>query len=289
VKNTQKNGNPSQPVKPHKESKHEVLQFPLLQGIFRKIPHRVFFEFLLLIILLIVALKLPGLKPTLPKSLKKQLMLVETARQPAADTPVQNIPTGAKEETKASAPIISAAWITPSQPTINDTLHVTVNPTESNMEGLTYSYQWKVNGQDVLNATGDTFPDLHLKRRDQVSILITPYRDGIQGPSYESPFVVVHSRPMTLEMKMLAPAKLGQAIEMQLIATHPDGAQITYFLDTPYLEGMKINEKTGLITWIPANVVSGTYYFGAAVKDEDGNKLTKTFEFHLDLGMALTK
>lgn len=211
-------------------------------------------------------------------------MLVETARQPAADTPVQDTPTGAKEETKASVPIISAASITPSQPTVDDLLHVTVKPTAASMEGLTYSYQWKVNGQEVPNATGDTFSGPHLKWRDQVSVLIMPYHDGIPGPSYESPFVVVHSRPMILELKLLAPVKLGEVIQMQLIAKHPDGAQITYFLDPPYLEGMKIDAKTGLITWTPAKVVSGTHYFGATVKDEDGNKLTKTFEFHLDMG-----
>ncbi|MGD0275960.1 MAG: Ig domain-containing protein [Syntrophales bacterium] len=286
----EKKGSPNHTAKPNKATRPEVSKTPLMMSplvrmreALQLIPYRVLVEVFVLIILIIVALKLPVPKPAgMPITKNLLSSPAESARQAEAELPAQSIPKEETTETK-TPPIISAAWITPSQPTTEDVIRVMVKPPEKNPDGPSYIYRWKINGQDVPKAAGDTLRGFPLKIRDQVSVLITPSRDGVQGPSYESPFVVVHSRPMTLEMKALAPVKQGQPIKIQLIATHPEGEQITYSLDAPYLEGMKIDRETGIITWIPANIMSGTVRFGAAVKDEDGNRLTKVFEFQVDL------
>lgn len=174
--------------------------------------------------------------------------------------------------------VIAAVSLTPAQPTRLDTLKATVTPVDP-AQNLTCTYRWRVNEQIVADAAGDSLALTNLKKRDLVSVIVTPHEEGKAGFPVESPVVAVHGVPPTLDLKASREArKAGKAVELQLISQHPDSESITFGLDSPLVDGMAIDNRTGRITWSIQPGHAGKIRFGAFVADADGTKVTKTFE-----------
>ena len=188
---------------------------------------------------------------------------------PASTTP---------DATAARRPAIAAIRLTPSQPTRLDTLKAAVTLVDP-AQKLTYTYRWKVNDRIVADAVGDSLPLANLKKRDLISVIVTPYEDGKAGFPVESPVIALYSVPPTLDLTASREVKkAGKAVELQLVSQHPDSNSITFGLDSPLIDGMTIDGRSGKITWSIQPGQTGKIRFGAFVEDADGTKVTKTFE-----------
>jgi len=178
-------------------------------------------------------------------------------------------------------PAIQAIRFQPPRPTRADTLKAEVIPAAAPDPGrFTYAYVWKVNDRIVEGAAGDSLVLSAFKKRDLVTVTVTPYDGDKAGFPVESPMAFVYGIPPTLDLKEERQArKAGEPAELQLISLHPDSEEgVTFSLEAPVVPGMSIDGRTGRITWIIQPDQKGTIRFGAAVEDADKTKVTRTFD-----------
>ncbi|MBP8980315.1 MAG: hypothetical protein KBG09_03615 [Syntrophobacterales bacterium] len=190
----------------------------------------------------------------------------------------QTAPRVPEEGSPSGRPAIVAVRLSPTQPTRLDTLKADVIPADPAQE-LVYTYRWKVNDKSIAGANENTLSLSNLKKRDLVSVVVTPYAEGKAGYPVESPVVAVHGVPPTLELQAAREApKAGKAVELQLTSRYPDSDAVTFRLEAPQVAGMTIDGKTGRISWMIQPGQRGKISFGASVEDTDGTKVTKIFE-----------
>lgn len=148
---------------------------------------------------------------------------------------------------------------------------------------ITYAYVWKVNNRIVESATGDTLNLSTFKKRDLVTVTITPYDGDNAGFPVESPTTLIYGIAPSLDLEApLKTEKVGEPLELQLVSLHPDSDGITFSLEAPLVPGMSINSHTGKLTWIIPPNQKGQIRFGAAVEDTDKTKVTKTFAITIE-------
>lgn len=148
---------------------------------------------------------------------------------------------------------------------------------------ITYTYVWKVNNQIVESATGDTLDLSAFKKRDLVTLTVTPHDGDKAGFPVDSPLTLIYGISPTLDLQAsFKKTKVGEPLELQLVSLHPDSDAITFSLETPLVSGMSIDNQTGKITWIIQPNQKGAIRFGAAVEDTDKTKVTKTFELTVE-------
>ncbi|MHB8771710.1 MAG: hypothetical protein ACYC7J_11970 [Syntrophales bacterium] len=198
----------------------------------------------------------------------------EPGRQIAA--PPTAPPVAPPEQDRA---FIKTVRLRPPQPTRLDTLKAEVEPAPGAPEKIVYTYLWRVNDRVIEEAKGDTLILSPFKKRDFVTVTVTPYDGDTAGFAFESPIATVHSVPPTLEMKQMRQAKkAGEPVELELAATAPDGERIVFSLEEPRVPGMSVDSQSGKVTWLVPPDRKGTIRFGAAVEDDNGTKVKRVFE-----------
>ena len=186
------------------------------------------------------------------------------------------------EDLKGGA-MIQSVRLQPVLPTRLDSLRAEVVPIPRESGPLKYVYEWRVNEQVIAEATGDTLDLSPFKKRDLVSVTVTPYQEDTAGYPVRGPIVAIQSIPPSLEMKVIRKtAKIGEPCGFQLISDHPDSETVTFSLEEPKVGGMAIDGKTGKVTWIIGPDQQGIVRFGTAVQDTEGTRVTKIFEISLD-------
>jgi len=181
-------------------------------------------------------------------------------------------------------PTIQSIRLYPPQATRIDTLKAeVVAAANADPKRVTYTYAWKVNNLIIKGATGETLDLSAFKKRDLVTVTVTPYEVDKAGFLVESPVIAIHGIPPSLDLQApLKKTKVGAPLELQLVSIHPDSDTITFSLEAPLLPGMSIDGQTGKITWLVPPNQKGTIRFGAAVEDTDKTKVTKTFDLNVE-------
>jgi hypothetical protein len=178
---------------------------------------------------------------------------------------------------------IKAVRLQPSQPTRMDMLKAEVEAASTAPKELVYTYQWKVNDLVVEEAKGDTLDLSTFKKRDLVTVTVTPRDGDTAGFAVESPVVAIHSAPPSLELKAMRQGKkTGEPVELQLAGVAPDGEQVAFSLEAPHVPGMTIDKQSGKISWLIQPGQKGAARFGAAVEDDNGTKVTKIFDITVE-------
>jgi hypothetical protein len=158
-----------------------------------------------------------------------------------------------------------------------------VTATDTNPKRITYAYVWKVNNRIVEGATGDTLNLSTFRKRDLVTVTVTPHDGDKAGFPMDGPVATIYGIPPSLDMQTpIKTRKAGEPLEFQLVSLHPDSDGITFSLEAPLVPGMSIDSPTGKITWIVPPNQKGTIRFGAAVEDTDKTKVTKTFDITME-------
>ena len=201
-----------------------------------------------------------------------------TGTKPLAPPPAVSAQPAMPPGKEVEAPSIKQIRLFPPQPTIQDTLKAEVSTVFP--EPLTYTYQWKINERVIPDVTGDTLKLSSYRKRDLITVTVTPHAGTVAGFAVESPVVAIHSAPPSLELKEFSQKlrKVSDPIELQLVGVDPDGDSVTFSLEKPLTPGMSIDSATGKITWTILPDQKGTVRFGAASTDPDQTKVTKVFE-----------
>jgi len=181
-------------------------------------------------------------------------------------------------------PAIQSIRLHPLQPTRMDALKAeVVAAAYADPRRIAYAYVWKVNNRIVEGTTGDTLDLSTFKKRDLVTVTVTPYEGDKTGFPVESPVIIIYGIPPSLDLQApLRKTKIGEPLELQLVSLHPDGDGITFSLEAPLVPGMSIDSRTGKITWIIPPNQKGTIRFGAAVEDTDKTNVRKTFDITVE-------
>ena len=178
---------------------------------------------------------------------------------------------------------IQAVRLQPTQPTRMDILKAEVQAAPNAPEKLVYTYLWKVNDRIIEEASGDTLNLSPFKKRDLITVTVTPYDGDTAGFAVESPVIAIHSVPPSLELKAMREArKTGEPIEVQLVGVAPDGNQVAFSLEAPLVPCMTIDKSSGKISWLLQPGQKGPFRFGAAVEDDNGTKITKIFDITVE-------
>ncbi|MBN1614675.1 MAG: hypothetical protein JW950_09445 [Deltaproteobacteria bacterium] len=198
-------------------------------------------------------------------------------QQPVSSTPPDTRMAGKR------AYFIQSVRLEPSEPTRMDSLKAEVEVLPDSPGQLDFSYQWKVNGLVIEDVTGETLQLSPFKKRDLITVTVTPYDGGNAGIAMESPTIAIQNIPPTLELEAMTQSKkVGETIQLQLLGNDPDGGELSFSLESPFLEGMTIDKDTGKISWPVKPGQKGTFYFGAAVQDSDQAKVAKIFDITIE-------
>jgi hypothetical protein len=181
-------------------------------------------------------------------------------------------------------PTIQSIRFSPPQPARIDTLKAeVVTAAYADPNRIAYTYVWKVNNRIVEGTTGDTLTLSTFKKRDLITVTVTPYDGDKAGFPVDSPITIIYGIPPSLDLQVpLKTKKVGEPLELQLVSLHPDSDGITFSLEAPFVPGMSIDNHAGKIIWIIPPNQKGTIRFGAAVEDTDKTKVTKTFDITIE-------
>jgi hypothetical protein len=104
-----------------------------------------------------------------------------------------------------TAPSISSAAISPSSPSVDDTLSVSVSGwSDDDGDSESHTYQWSVNGTSESGATSSTFSGAFV-RDDVVSIEVTPWDGEDYGSSVVSSNVTIQNSMPSVSSVSLTP------------------------------------------------------------------------------------
>jgi hypothetical protein len=200
-------------------------------------------------------------------------------------TSQKDIPVVQRSEFPAPQTVIRRILLQPSQPTRRDTLHAEIVLSEfakTSGKHFQYVYSWKVNNQPVPGST-NTLELADFNVGDWVAVVVIPYDNDVAAPNKASPPVTIRAVRPSLDLHVPQTKIVsGETFECRLVSEHPDSKTVTFALEEPRIEGMRINEKTGRIAWDILAIEKKTWQFSASVSDPAGLKTTKTFTISLN-------
>lgn len=129
----------------------------------------------------------------------------------------------------AARPVMASAVIYPSQPASSDSLRCEATANDPGGLPVTYLHKWSVNGQEVPEPGGTLSPD-HFKKKDHVSVTVTPSNGKTQGTPLISEAVVIGNSPPAVSGATLQPQSPAIADILTIIpaAQDPDGDNVTF-------------------------------------------------------------
>jgi choice-of-anchor C domain-containing protein len=165
--------------------------------------------------------------------------------------------------------------------------------TDPDFDPLTYFLIAKPDGMTVNPETGlvvwkptyeqinETLVDTFGGEQPGIYNLVIGAKDGNGGIDVQSfeVEVIATDKPVIVSGDALAPAAVGKPYEYRFHAQNADGTTLTYRLDTQ-LEGMSLDETTGVLTWTPTDSQLGEQLVTVAVIDaETGDETSRDFNF----------
>lgn len=135
---------------------------------------------------------------------------------------------------------------------------------------ITFSYTWFLNGRQIDVIDGAKLPGDQFSRGDRISFIVVPFDGAEEGAPYEGSAITIPNAPPAFVSK--PPLQfLAETYSYQAQAVDPDGDEVTYTLENPP-PGMKIDRRTGKITWPLATLPAGAYRINIVADDAQGQK-----------------
>lgn len=137
-------------------------------------------------------------------------------------------------------------------------------------DDVSFQYAWFRNGSQIDAIDGPKLPGDQFSRDDQISFRVIPF-DGVEtGAPYEGTAITIPNAPPVFVST--PPLQfLSETYSYQARAQDPDGDEVTYALENPP-PGMKINSKTGQISWPLVDLSAGEYRISIVAADTFGQK-----------------
>jgi hypothetical protein len=177
-------------------------------------------------------------------------------------------------------PEVTMVNLDPENAVVGAIVSATPSGTDPDGDPITYTYQWRVNGNPVGAPGGErTFSTEGLRKNDIISATVT-YSDGTAGgvPVGSNSVRLLNRGP-----KIISSAPLDMTTGLyvyQVTAKDPDGDALTYRLDR-FPAGMAIDGSSGLIRWEPekGQMFTGRNEVAVSVTVDDRDGGTDSQEF----------
>ena len=177
-------------------------------------------------------------------------------------------------------PVVTSINLTPLDPTIASTMHVSVQASDADGDPVSLTYQWYVNGNPVSDQTGDSFSCGSYKHGDMVYVMVTPSDGEKNGVSVASAYVSIQDTAPVILSKP-PDVMTGSVFTYNVKASDIDNDPLSYKLESAP-PGMTIS-KDGAISWDTAGVASATAVDVKVVVDDGfGGKAYQTFSLHIE-------
>jgi len=170
------------------------------------------------------------------------------------------------------APTIGTVTVEPQPPTALADLRVSASPTDPNGSFPLVTYQWAINGTQVLGESGATLSHQRFHRGDVVTSMIIA-SDGEASSTATTQITIQNAAP-TITTR---PEYVSTIDGLQMSAKDPDGDPLTWRLEgAPY--GMTINPRSGEIAFKGSQVdQGGAFTVSVVVEDSEGASSTWRF------------
>lgn len=145
---------------------------------------------------------------------------------------------------------------------------------------VSYIYQWKHNGTDIIGATGETLEwREYFSKGDELSIEVIPYDEYAMGIWKSEGAIRIPNAPPVIKSSPHGTVSDGR-FTYQVKAYDPDEDSITFSLQNEP-EGMTIDSKSGEIDWEFSATDAGSYSIDIVVTDEEGAYSVQTISFSI--------
>jgi hypothetical protein len=188
-----------------------------------------------------------------------------------------------------SPPSVSRVTLGPDTAYIGTVMTATAPGSDPDGDEITYTYQWRVNGNPVGQPVREnTFDTSSLHKKDSVSVMVD-FTDGVAsgGPVISNSVFLQNRKP---EITSTAPLALqGRVYTYAVTARDPDGDVLKYRLER-FPDGMTIDPSSGQIRWeLPKDIMfPGRNEIKVKVTVDDGDGGTDSQEFSIILTDVLT-
>ena len=140
---------------------------------------------------------------------------------------------------------------------------------------ISFTYQWFINGAEVVDNQTPILPGNQLNRDDRIAVMITPSDGTDTGTTFTTEeFIIPNAPPVLINDK--APAFKDAELEYQVEAKDPDGDALSYALSGAP-EGMTIDPQSGKLSWVRKPGTQGSYNIDIIITDNHDGKTTAAF------------
>lgn len=155
-----------------------------------------------------------------------------------------------------------------------------VDATDPDNDVITFDYEWRVDGEEIPGATGETLEwGENMKKGSTVSVAAIPFDGKDQGVwKGEGSFTIPNSPPIITSEP--SPRVENGKLTYLLEAEDPDGDPIEYTLRSAP-KGMTIEPATGLISWEFGQEDLGEHKVEIIVTDSEGAKTSQTLSLNI--------
>jgi len=226
------------------------------------------FLFSFIIIFLVSGCK--GNKVEPPAQKPQETQTVETAPTPQKPEGAIIGESGGKEaeEVKNNPPEVASIKLSPRLVYPGTKIESEVEGNDKDGDAVTFSYEWKMNGNTLENETFDELDTKSFKKGDLIMLFVTPFDGKEKGKMRWSTTVMIANRPPVITSFPPTGVSNGKYI-YEVKANDEDGDTLSYSLeDAPH--GMTIDPSTGIIQWNIPSDAKDSYSFRIVVTDGDG-------------------
>lgn len=176
------------------------------------------------------------------------------------------------EEVKNNLPqITSIKVVNASDEEATKGFKAVVESKDSDGDDVSFRYQWKRNGEDIVGAVGEVIEwEEDFKKGDNISIQVIPFDGKEEGVwKTEGSFIIPNSPPKIVSAP--DPRTEGGKFTYTVKAEDPDGDPVELILKNAP-KGMTIEPATGVIAWEFGENDVGEYKTEIIASDPEGAK-----------------
>lgn len=199
----------------------------------------------------------------------------------ASDGKVEGKPVLSSAVTIQNAPpVLLEVDLEPSPAYANDTLRVRLKALDADGDFIYYTYQWERNGTVLPEETKETLSSGRFKKGDSIKVTVTPDdRETLGKPMRSAPLTIQNSPPVIVSSP---PTSIrGSRYTYPVRAVDPDQDALHFTLKKAP-SGMKIDPKSGLITWDISVEDKGSHVIEIEASDPEGAKGFQRYPLTVD-------
>jgi hypothetical protein len=178
-------------------------------------------------------------------------------------------------------PTVSQVKIEPNRPLSADNLRAVASGQDPDGDDVTFSYQWRLNGEEIVGASETTLTNDLFRRGDRVQVVVIPFDGDEWGRAAGSGVRQIRNTPPKIVSD--PPSSIENGIYRYAVqAEDADGDELRFSLEGEPPKGLSIDANTGVVDWqvvVPAGKVN--YVFKVVAEDPEGGRSVQqvTFKF----------